>query len=106
LASAGEQLCSEAVSKAGKFIKPETPMTLRVKGLGGIEDARKLKVAVERLEVTDAALESYSDGEVVMTVTPSRPDPQEFSSALLRTGVFNLELESISQFETVFSVVR
>ena len=106
LASAGELLGAEAFSKADKFIRPETPMTLRVKGLGGINDARKLKTAVEGLEVTGAAIESYSDGEAVMTVIPVRPDPQEFSSALLRTGVFNLELESVSQFETVFSVIR
>lgn len=106
LASAGELLGAEAFSKADKFIKPETPLTLRVKGLGGIEAARKLKAAVDGMEVSDAVFESYADGEAVITVIPARPDPQEFASALLRTGVFNLELESVSRFETVFSVIR
>ncbi|MFA6433406.1 MAG: hypothetical protein WCW52_01790 [Elusimicrobiales bacterium] len=106
LASAGELLGAEAFSKADKFIRPATPLTLRVRGLEGIEDARKLKAAVESLEVNGSSLESYADGEAVMTVFPARPDAQEFSSALLRTGVFNLELESVSQFEIVFSVIR
>lgn len=106
LTSAGELLGAEAFSKNDKFIKPETPLTLRVKGLAGIDDARKLKAAVDGMEVSGAALESYREGEAVMTVIPARPDPQEFSSALLRTGVFNLELESVSQFEAVFSVIR
>jgi len=106
LVSAGEMLGAEAFSKADKFIKPETPLTLRVKGLKGIEDARKLRSAVDTMEIAGAALESYSNGEAVITVIPARPDPQEFSSALLRTGVFNLELESVSQFEAVFSVIR
>lgn len=106
LAAAGELLGAEAFAKAGKFIKPATPLTLRVKGLNGIDDARKLKAAVDGMAAGGAALESYSDGEAVMTVVPARPDAQEFSSALLRTGVFNLELESVSQFEAVFSVIR
>ena len=106
LAAAGEQLGAEAVSKADKFIKPKALLTLRVKGLSGIEDARKLMTAVEGMDVGGASLESYSDGEAVLTVQPARPDPQEFSSALLRTGVFNLELEGVGQSEAVFSVVR
>ena len=106
LVSAGELLGAEAFSKADKFIRRETPLTLRVKGLGGIADARKLKAAVEGMGTSGAALESYSEGEAVMTVIPARPDSQEFASALLRTGVFNLELESVAQFEAVFSVIR
>ena len=106
LASAGELLGAEAFSKADKFIKPETPMTLRVKGLGSIDDVRKIKAIVDGMAINGAALESYSEGEAVMTVIPDRPDPQEFSSALLRTGVFNLELESVSRFEAVFSVIQ
>jgi len=106
LAAAGEQLGAEAVSKADKFVRPKTSLTLCVKGLSGIEDARKLKTAVEGMDAGGVTFESYSDGEAVMTVHPARPDPQEFSSALLRTGVFNLELEGVSQYEAVFSVVR
>jgi hypothetical protein len=106
LMSAGEQLGQEAFSKVDKFIMPATPLTLRVKGLGGIEDVSKLKAAVERLEINGAALESYFEGEAVMSIYPVRPDPQEFASALLRIGVFNLELERVSQFEAVFSVIR
>lgn len=106
LASAGELLGAEAASKADKFIRPAAPLTLRVKGLGGIEAARKLKAAVERLEINGSALESYLEGEAVMLIYPARPDAQEFASTLLRAGVFNLELERVSQFEAVFSVVR
>lgn len=106
LVSAGELLGAEAAGRADKFIKPETPLTLRVRGLSGIEDARKLKTAVDRLHISGSTFESYSAGEAVMTVYPVRPDSQEFSSALLRAGVFNLELESVSQFEAVFSVIR
>ena len=106
LVSAGELLGQEAVSKADAFIKPAAPLTLRVKGLGGIEDARKLKAAVDGMGINGSAFESYSEGEAVMTVYPARPDPQEFSSALLRAGVFDLGLESVSQSEAVFSVIR
>lgn len=106
LMTAGEQLGAEAFSKVNKFIRPATPLTLRVKGLNGIEDVRKLKEAVERLEINGAALESYFEGEAVMNIYPVRPDSQEFASTLLRIGVFNLELERVSQFEAVFSVIR
>jgi hypothetical protein len=106
LVSAGEMLAQEAFSKADKFIRPAAPLTLRVRALSGIEDARKLKEAVERLGINGSVFESYRDGEAVMTVYPVRPDPQEFASALLRAGSFNLELESISQFEAVFSVIK
>jgi len=106
LYSAGELLGQEAFSKADKFIRPATPLTLRVKGLNGIEDVNKLKAAVQRMEVNGAVLESYSEGEAVILVYPARPDSQEFCSALLRTGVFNLELERVSQFEAVFTVIR
>ena len=106
LTSAGELLGAEAFSKADKFIRPATPLTLRVRGLNGIEAVRKLKAAVERLEINGSALESYSEGEAVMSIYPARPDPQEFASTLLRLGVFNLQLDRVSQFEAVFSVIR
>jgi len=106
LASAGELLGQEAFAKADKFIRPATPLTLRVMGLNGIGDVRKLKAAVERMAITGSSLESYSEGEAVMQIYPVHPDSQEFASSLLRTGVFNLELVSVSQFEAVFWVVR
>ncbi len=106
LFSAGELLGQEAVSKADKFIRPASPLVLRVRRLGGIADARILKEAVGRMKVSRADFESYADGEAIMTVYPEHPDAQEFASSLLRGGALNLELDSVSQFEAVFSVIR
>jgi hypothetical protein len=105
LTSAGELLGQEAFSKADKFIKPAAPLVLRVRGLNGIADAHKLKDAIYKAGASRADFESYSDGEAVITVYPAHPDAQEFSSALLRTGILNLAIESVSQFEAVFSVM-
>ncbi len=106
LSSAGDLLGQDAVSKADKFIKPAAPLVLRVKRLSGVADARILKEAVGRMKVSRADFESYSDGEAIMTVYPEHPDAQEFASSLLRVGTLNLALESVSQFEAVFSVMR
>jgi hypothetical protein len=106
LSSSGELLGQEAVSKADKFIRPVAPLVLRVRRLGGVADARTLKEAVGRMKVSRADFESYSDGEAIMTVYPDPPDAQEFASSLLRGGALNLALESVSQFEAVFTVIR
>ncbi|MBU2574879.1 MAG: hypothetical protein KKH28_12460 [Elusimicrobia bacterium] len=104
LATAGELLAQNIAGRMDKILKPESPVTLRVTGLSGMEAARKLKEAVERLDLIGAAFESYAGGEAVMTVMLKSPDAQEFASALLRTGVFVMDLESVSQFEVVFSL--
>ena len=104
LATAGELLAQEITGRIDKILKPQTAVTLRVRGLSGIEAAQKLKEAVERLDINGASFENYSDGEAVMTITLKKPDSQEFASAILRTGVFVMDLESVSQSEIVFSL--
>lgn len=104
LASAAELLAQDISGRIGKILKPEPPVTLRVLGLSGIEAARKLKEAVERLDINGSAFESYSGGTAVMKVALKRPDPQEFASALLRLGVFKMDLEVVSQQEVIFAL--
>ncbi|MBI4802836.1 MAG: hypothetical protein HY796_09975 [Elusimicrobia bacterium] len=104
LAAAGELLAAELAGRLDKILRPEIPVTLRVSGLPAVEAARKLKEAVEKLDIAGAAFESYGGGTAVMTVMLKRPDAHEFASALLRTGVFVMDLESVSQLEAVFSI--
>jgi len=106
LSSAGELLGQEAALKSDRFLKPLSPLVLRVRGLKGVADAIKFKEAVSKMAVGRADFESYSDGEAVMTVYPERSDSQEFASSLLRMEALSLALESASQFEAVFSVIR
>jgi len=104
LVSAGELLAQDIAGRVERILKPEAPVTLRVLGLSGIEAAHKLKAAVERLDINGAAFESYAGGAAVMKVALKRPDPEEFASALLRVGVFPMDLESVSQQEVVFAL--
>lgn len=106
LAAVGELLAQETMGGLDKIKTPRTQVTLRVKGLSGIEEAAKLRESVSRLDIANAVFESYSEGTAVMTLALKKPDPQEFASVLLRAGVFNMYLESVTQFEIVFVVIR
>ena len=106
LASAGELLGQEAAGKAARLLKADSPVTIRVSGLSGLEAAEKLREQLQRADLSGLRLQSYSEGTAVFSAVPRASDPQEFASAVLRSDVFGLELEAAGPKEIYFSVAR
>ncbi|HAT73044.1 MAG TPA: hypothetical protein DCS63_09540 [Elusimicrobia bacterium] len=106
LAAAGELLAQETAARAGRLLKPDAALKLKVYGLEGLEILEKLKAQLLKLEVNDLRLESYSAGTAVFQAAPERPDPQEFASAVLRVDSLGLELEGAGGQEVAFSLPR
>lgn len=106
LASAGELLAQAAVGRSDRLVKPDSPVKVRVLGLGGLEELEKLKAQLLRLELKGLRLQSYSDGAAVFVAVPRRPDPQEFASTVLRGDSLGLELDGVGAQEVSFSLPR
>ncbi len=106
LASAGELLAQAAVGKTDRFVKQETPIKVKILGLGGLEVLEKLKAQFLRLDLKGLRLESYSEGTAVFVAVPRRSDPQEFASTVLRGDTLGLELDGTGAQEVVFSLPR
>ena len=103
LASAGELLAQETAAKADRLLKPEASLKLKISRLDSIETLEKLKAQLLKLDVKELRLESYDSGEAIFAVSPRRPDPQEFASAVLRGDSLGLELDGTNAQEVVFS---
>ncbi len=106
LASAGELLAQTAAGKADRLIKKDIPLRVKILDLDGLEVLEKLKAELLKMDLKDLRLESYSGGAAVFIVVPSRPDAQEFASAVLRGDDLGLELEGAGAQEVIFSLPR
>ena len=106
LASAGELLAQAASGRTDRLVKPDTPVRLKVLGVGGREVLEKLKAQLLRLDLKGLRLQSYSDGAAVFAAVPRRSDPQEFASTVLRGDSLGLELDGVGAQEVIFSLPR
>ncbi len=106
LASAGELLAQAAAGKTDRLVKQDTPVKVKILGLGGLEVLEKLKAQLLRLDLKGLRLESYSDGAAVFVAVPRRSDPQEFASTVLRGDSLGLELDGVGAQEVIFSLPR
>ncbi|MDA8243730.1 MAG: hypothetical protein M0025_06370 [Elusimicrobia bacterium] len=104
LANAADLLAQEAAVRTARLNDKPAPVTIKVAGVGSLDRLERLRDQLQGPELSGLRVESFSDGNAVISAVPARSDLHEMASALLRTDALGLELEGVGPGQVVFSI--